>query len=377
MTRFPKTAFRSCLAFALLASAGVAQAGTYPDLPEPIKFGSGALLGETVYVGLGSAGDRFYRLDLGRKKAEWQAIAEFPGGNRLYAVAAALNGELYIFGGLQQTEDGLYIVNDAYRYVPQEDRWIALDTRAPRGIVGAGAVVYQDKIYLLGGNNPEVLGGYLQAYAGAADQTAQEAVKQAYFEQRPQDYFFTAELLSYQAAENRWRNEGKFPFSARTCASVIGQGETVLVVNGAVKPGLNTANTQQGRLGKPRTEWKKLPDLPAVGEKTQEGLSGAGGGYSHGYYLVAGGTNFPGAQQQFQQGKLFAHEGLSQAWHDEIYTLKNGRWKMIGELNAASSHAVAVSYDNKVLLIGGESHGGKALSAVQVLSYDGSKLIIE
>lgn len=361
----------------LSVATGMAHAGTYPDLPEPIKFGSGALIGDTVYVGLGSAGKQFYALDLSHKKAQWQTIAEFPGGDRQYAVAAALNGELYVFGGLQASENGLQVVNDGYRYDPQQDRWLALNTRAPRGIVGAGAVVYQDKIYLLGGNNPEVLGAYLQDYAKATDQTSKEAVKQAYFEQPPQDYFFTTELLSYHTDENRWRNEGKFPFSARTCATVIGQGETVLVVSGALKPGLNTANTQQGQIGKRRVEWKKLPDLPAVAGESQEGLSGAGGGYSHGYYLVAGGTNFPGAQQQFKQGKLFAHEGLSQAWHDEIYTLKNGRWKIIGELNQAVSHAVTVSYDNKMLLIGGESDGGKALSAVQVLSYDGSRLIIE
>ncbi|MGV6987942.1 N-acetylneuraminate epimerase [Testudinibacter sp. P80/BLE/0925] len=377
MKALPNAVLRLSFTLSLLAVTAVAQAGSYPDLPEPIKFGSGAVIGDTVYVGLGSAGKQFYALDLSHKKAQWQKIAEFPGGERQYAVAAALNGELYIFGGLQAGENALQVVNDAYRYDPQQDRWLELNTRAPRGIVGAGAVVYQDKIYLLGGNNPEVLGAYLQDYAKAADQPSKTAVKQAYFQQPPQDYFFTTELLSYQANENRWRNEGKLPFTARTCAAVVGQGETVLVVNGAVKPGLNTANTQQGRIGKQRVEWKKLPDLPAVADHGQEGVSGAGGGYSHGYYLVAGGTNFPGAQQQFRQGKLFAHEGLSQAWHDEIYTLKNGRWKMIGELNQAVSHAVTVSYDNKMLLIGGESDDGKALSAVQVLSYDGSRLIIE
>ncbi|MDH3000764.1 N-acetylneuraminic acid mutarotase [Chelonobacter oris] len=371
-----KTVLRACFTFSFLTVAMAAQAGSYPDLPQPIKFGSGALIGNTVYVGLGSAGNRFYALDFSRQQSQWQPIAEFPGGERQYAVAAALNGKLYIFGGLQQGENGLQVVNDAYRYDPRQNNWAKLDTGAPRGIVGAGSAVYQEKIYLLGGNNPEILGAYLHDYA-AADHTEKEAVQQAYFEQRPQDYFFTAELLSYQPSDNRWRNEGSLPFSARTCAAVVGQGETVLVVSGAVKPGLNTANTQQGLIGKQRTEWKKLSDLPAVVGKTAEGLSGAAAGYSNGHYLIAGGSNFPGAQQQFRQGKLFAHQGLSRAWHNDIYTLKNGRWKRIGELTNGVSHAVTVSYDNNVLLIGGESHGGKALSAVQVLRYDGNGLIIE
>ena len=38
---------------------------------------------------------------------------------------------------------------------------------------------------------------------------------------------------------------------------------------------------------------------------------------------------------------------------------------------------LAVSYENKVLLIGGETDGGKALSKVQSMSYDGKKLVVE
>ncbi|MGR6980261.1 N-acetylneuraminate epimerase [Testudinibacter sp. P27/CKL/0425] len=378
MTKPLKIALTLCLTLPLWAAAMSAQAGRYPDLPHAIKFGSGAMIDSTAYVGLGSAGKRFYALDLSQKNGEWKAIAEFPGGARRYAVAAALNGELYIFGGLKQTESGFEVVNDAYRYQPEKNRWVKLNTQAPRGIVGAGAAVYQDKIYLFGGNNSDVLNTYLHDRALAPSKAAKDAVKQAYLAQRPQDYFFTAESLSYDVAENRWRNEGKFPFSGRACAAVAGNGETVLMVSGAVKPGLNTPAAQLGSIGKQRVEWRKLPNLPmTIGENAQEGLSGAAAGYSHGYYLIAGGTSFPGAQQQYQQGKLFAHQGLSQAWHKEIYILKDNRWKAFGELTTGVSHAVTVSYDNQILLIGGESDGGKAVSAVQVLSYDGSRLTIE
>ena len=37
----------------------------------------------------------------------------------------------------------------------------------------------------------------------------------------------------------------------------------------------------------------------------------------------------------------------------------------------------SVSYDNKVLLIGGETEGGKALTSVQTMSYDGKQLKVE
>ena len=40
-------------------------------------------------------------------------------------------------------------------------------------------------------------------------------------------------------------------------------------------------------------------------------------------------------------------------------------------------YGVSVSYGDKVLLIGGETDGGKALTSVKTMSYDGKKLTIE
>lgn len=79
-----------------------ANAQTYPDLPVGIKGGTGALIGDTVYVGLGSGGDKFYTLDLKDPSAQWKEIATFPGGERNQPVAAAVDGKLYVFGGLQK-----------------------------------------------------------------------------------------------------------------------------------------------------------------------------------------------------------------------------------------------------------------------------------
>ena len=102
------------------------------------------------------------------------------------------------------------------------------------------------------------------------------------------------------------------------------------------------------------------------------------GGYSNGNYIITGGANFPGSTKQYNEGKLFAHEGLSKAWHKEVYTLNNkGKWKIVGELPAGIGYGVSVTYNNKVLLIGGETDGGKALTSVQAVSFDGKTLTIE
>ena len=98
---FQKTTL-AALFFAATTFAVTAQAAAYPDLPVGIKSGAGALIGDTVYVGLGTGGDKFYALDLKIPHAQWKEIAAFPGGDRNQPVAAAVDGKLYVFGGLQK-----------------------------------------------------------------------------------------------------------------------------------------------------------------------------------------------------------------------------------------------------------------------------------
>lgn len=371
---------KSALFTAIAMAAFSAQAALYPELPIGIKNGTGALINDTVYVGLGTGGNKFFALNLKEAGAQWQEITSFPGGDRNQPISAAVDGKLYVFGGLQKNEKGeLQLVNDAYSFDPTDNTWTKLPTRSPRGVVGASAVTFNGKIYILGGVNESIFNGYFQDYMAAADdKEKQKAVTGPYFNQRTQDYFLTPELLSYEPATNKWYNEGIFPFPPRAGAAFSVNGNTLLVVNGEIKPGLRATTTEQGKINANGVQWKKLGDLPAPQGKVQDGLAGAMGGYSNGHYIVTGGANFPGATKQFKEGKLFAHEGLSKAWHKEVYTLgKNGRWKIIGELPAGLGYGVSVSYDNKVLLIGGEGEGGKALTGVQTMSFDGKKLTVE
>ncbi|OOF45770.1 N-acetylneuraminic acid mutarotase [Rodentibacter trehalosifermentans] len=371
-----KTALCTAL-FAALTFSANAQA--YPDLPVGIKSGAGALIGDTVYVGLGSGGDKFYSLNLKDPAAQWQEIAAFPGGERNQPVAAAVAGKLYVFGGLQKNEKGeLQLVNDAYQYNPTDNTWTKLPTRSPRGLVGSSGASYGDKVYIVGGSNLALFNGFFQDMVAAGeDKMKKEAITATYFNQRPEDYFFTTELLSYEPSTNQWRNEGRLPFSGRAGAALTIQGNALMVVNGEIKPGLRTAETHQGQFTNQGVQWKNLPDLPAPEGQSQDGLAGAMAGYSHGYYLVTGGANFPGSVKQFKSGMLHAHKGLNKAWHKEIYTFNNGKWRIIGELPMNIGYGLSVSYDNKVLLIGGETDGGKALTSVKTLSYDGKKLTVE
>ncbi|HCR3553745.1 TPA: N-acetylneuraminic acid mutarotase, partial [Morganella morganii] len=69
-----------------------------PDLPVALKNGTGLISQNIIYIGLGSTGNSWYKLDLNENK-KWEKIADFPGTPRDQAIAINLNNDIYIFGG--------------------------------------------------------------------------------------------------------------------------------------------------------------------------------------------------------------------------------------------------------------------------------------
>ena len=104
---------------------------------------------------------------------------------------------------------------------------------------------------------------------------------------------------------------------------------------------------------------------------SQEGLAGAYAGFSNGALLVAGGANFPGARQRYHAGHLYAHEGLTKTWHDQIYALVDDQWHLAGRLPCSMAYGLAFELPEGVLLVGGELQGGAATAAVHLMRWDG------
>ncbi len=378
MTQVVNKLLLSAVVVALTSNAAFSK--TYPDLPEALVGGGGAMVGDVAYAGLGSAKAHFYALDLAKGDEQWHAIADFPGGERGQPVVAGLDGKLYVFGGLQKVDGVLQIINDVHVYDPASEHWEKLNTRSPFSLVGAGAFVKNNKIYMVGGVNLSIFNGYFQDYTAAGDdQDKKDAVMSAYFDQPIKDYFFNQQLFSYEPATNQWHNEGIMPFSGRAGAAILSTGEKVIVANGEVKPGLRTNSVEIGQFDESANiVWDKAPVLIAEEEgKEQEGLAGAYSGMSQAGYLVAGGANFPGARKQYDEGQYYAHKGLEKAYHDAVFYLgEDNQWQMVGKLPQPAGYGISLTYEDKVILIGGKNADG-AFGTVSTLSFDGETLNID
>lgn len=364
-------------AFAFSAQAADT-APRWPDFPAPIKNGAGARIGATVYAGLGSAGKAWYALDTAKPGAPWVALAPFPDAARDAASAVAINGLVYIFGGSGKNapeDKALTVFDTAYVYDPAANSWRQLPTRAPLGIFTASVVsVDQRNIVFFGGVNKAIFDGYFQDYAvGAADNKERQAVVAGhYFDQRPQDYLWTAQVMSYNPQTNQWRNLGTDPQLPTVGAGVAVHGQLVTMVNGEIKPGLRSPNVKEVSVDGDKLTWKQGGKLPAPpGAARQEGVAGSFAGYSNNVLLVAGGANFPGAWQQFDAGQNYAHKGLKKTWRDDIYARRDGKWWHAGKLPAGMGYGTGIQLDDGVLLIGGELDGGAASKDVFLLQWDG------
>lgn len=103
------------------------------QLPEPLAYHGGGLIGNTVYIVGGQTGptittasDQLYALDLESASAGWQTLAPIPGGGRILPAVAVLDGKLHVVSGasLQAGPDGKPVrtyLTDHWVYTPGDD----------------------------------------------------------------------------------------------------------------------------------------------------------------------------------------------------------------------------------------------------------------
>lgn len=374
----------AALALGAMATTS-AFAAALPDVPVPFKSGAGAMNDGVIYIGLGTAGQDWYKLDTKAESPKWEAIAKFPEAARDQAQAVALNNKIYVFGGVGKiNSDILSVSNEVFEYDPATDTWTKLLTRSPIGLTGHTVVSADGKnAIVIGSVNKEIFDGFfkdLDYAAKAGDKDLSAKINADYISKPVKDYFFNKAVLQYDPQTNLWSNLGDLPYfgTAGSAVAVDPQDQSVFVVNGERKPGLRTSTTVEFIVENGAAKFVQTPDLiPAKGEKVQEGVAGAFSGYSNGTLVVIGGANFPGSTVAYAKGKNFAHEGCTKTWRDEIFTYANGAWTHAGDLATPLAYGVSIQNGDELILVGGETTGGKATTDVITVSVQDGKVVTE
>lgn len=102
---------------------------------------------------------------------------------------------------------------------------------------------------------------------------------------------------------------------------------------------------RSGHAQKPAPVWSPMPALP-----DSSGFAGMFAGVIQDQVLCMGGANFPGAKPW---------QGGSKRWYDQVYLLQDEGWtRLPDKLPAPGGYGVSVSWQNKIILVGGSNQSG-------------------
>lgn len=337
----------------------ISDASVLPEVPVPFKSGTGVIDKNTVYIGLGSAGTAWYKIDIQSKNKKWVSLAEFPGGAREQSTSVFINDNIYVFGGVGKNKQGLtQVFNDVHMYKPESNTWIKLMSHAPLGMAGNVAFAQSNTIFIIGGVNQNIFNGYFEDLNDALeDKNIISRINHNYFGKKIEDYLFSKTLLSFEPSSQQWGFAGESPWFGTAGATAVNNGKKTYLINGEVKPGLRTDSVFEVDFSERNIKWRSL--CPVY---SPDGVAGGFAGMSNGNLIFTGGAGFKGSREAYDSGRNYAHEGLTKFYSSDIYVMHEGKWHKSGELPVGRAYGVSLPWNNGLLIIGGETSGGKAVA---------------
>lgn len=128
--------------------------GKTAPLPEPRSDAASVVYGGILYVFGGGAGKRAYRDALEFHNQKWSRVpgAQLPAP-RVYSVAVACKGMVYLVGGLAETDESTAMSNALWAWNPKtpQEGWKVLPPMPGPGLMAHAVASVNGKVYVLGG----------------------------------------------------------------------------------------------------------------------------------------------------------------------------------------------------------------------------------
>jgi N-acetylneuraminate epimerase len=215
--------------FRLEWNAGKVVTTPLPPLPRPVANACGAVVGDSLYVAGGQESPdatetlrTIFRIDLSAEKPAWREIEPWPGGGRMLAVAASMDGLFWLAGGTDlvvgegEKVERRYL-KDAYRYDPGRG-WKRLGD-LPRPVVAAPspAPVDGSGFFVLGGDDGSKVG----------------------FSPPERHPGFAREILRLDRKTETWAEDGALT-TPRVTTPLVWWNDAWVMPSGEVRPGVRS-----------------------------------------------------------------------------------------------------------------------------------------
>jgi N-acetylneuraminate epimerase len=239
------------------------QISSLPDLPDPLTNIFLTSIGNVVYA-IGGDGPIissrvFISLDLDKKEQGWKLLPELPIP-LAYSAAVVQNGSdgvnIYVLGGRSKDPSGISeLHNSLLIYNPQTKTWkigspISDGSKTMNFSAGTAIPISDHLILIAGGDNGHVF-HQIETYLFAIAQAKTTEEKEVLIVKKNQLVIshqgFDKSLLLYDTKANTWTKIGELPFPAHVTTTAIKWGESIVLSNGEIKPGVRTPNIMMGK----------------------------------------------------------------------------------------------------------------------------------
>lgn len=196
-------------AFMLRYVNGKLSRETLPDLPAPVVNACGAVVDGTIYLAggvnsiNGATKQQCWSLSLNAADRAWKILPPLPGASRMLAMAGAINGNFYVFGGVHQPAgEARHYLKDCWEYTPLTGSWKKI-ADLPHPLAAAPTPAYaagQSHLLLFGGDdggNAAKVNDLKDGHPG-----------------------FRQEVLAYNIITDAWSVTGKMPVQKNTDAAL-------------------------------------------------------------------------------------------------------------------------------------------------------------
>jgi N-acetylneuraminic acid mutarotase len=199
-----------------------------PPLPRTVANACGVVVGDVLYVAGGlerpdaaAALDTVYRIDLTAPRQGWQALEPMPGGGRMLATAAAVDGALFVAGGVDlfPGPDGKPLrryLRHVLRFDPRGGWRHVADLPYPLAAAPSPAPSDGSGFYVLGGDDGTQLTTPPNEHRG-----------------------FRRDIVRYDARNDRWARAGELP-AARVTTPCVNWNGAWVVPGGEDRPGVRS-----------------------------------------------------------------------------------------------------------------------------------------
>lgn len=235
-----------------------------PDLPLALTNVAVSHIGSIVYAAGGdqatSASDKFFSLDLNHPNQPWKKLPDLPialANATAIAQSAKEGKEIFIIGGRTKSTSGISVLHHTtFAFDPLEQSWrkcadISNGSETTNLSAASGIALGKNEILITGGDNGKVF-HEIEKYNLRIMHAASVGEKAKLTEERNalniHHKGFDPTLFLYNTIKDQWTKIGELPFPAHVTTTDVKWGNTIVVSNGEIKPGVRTPVVMAGEI---------------------------------------------------------------------------------------------------------------------------------